>query len=138
MGLLVNSGCVKSHFITVEGWSRQVFPYCSYFEAGNYRIDSGAELDSIGDRFLGLNICSAWPDDEIDFEKNTLLGISILYTGCDYLASPELLVDPGNEEYIFSVKITPQGNCTDNHFATVFISTSKIPAHFSVRYEVQK
>jgi|GEM_PF-4794443 len=138
VGLLVNFGCIKSHFIRVEGWSRQTFPHCSLFEPGNYRIDSKAALDSIGESHISQNICSYWPVNGIDFEKNTMLGISILYMGCDFLASPELLVDPGNDEYIFSVKITPQGDCTDNHFATVFISTSKIPAHYSVRYEVQK
>lgn len=136
--MLALVSCNNSKFIIVEGWEEINMSDCPEFPAGNYRIDSQGSWDSLINQLVVNGQCLNVPNFTIDFELNTMLGISHSYTGCNFISKPSLSVDPSSQQYIYELNITTDGTCNEDHIATAFIATSKIPSNYIVNFSYSK
>lgn len=132
--------CRNKDYIVIEGWEVIDIAACMYFDNESYVIDDTTSYHALlNNGIIDTAVCAGYTLPPIDFSRKTLLGHHTSITGCDIFYERELLANPKDKTYTYSIQIKSEKSCSE--FAIIdhynWIVVPKIPEAYSVNFEVK-
>ena len=142
LGLVVLSLCWTScgkHLIVIEEVSDIPISDCALFSQTEHIVNDSAAYAAL--------LLEMWQTPEcenistlppIDFGEKTVMGkLTSVQNACSVSYQHAVFADSDAKQYIYRITALPEGDCPSNHSSMNWISIPKLPADYSVVYEVE-
>ena len=109
---------------------------CLHQVGTTFVIKSETELEAMVAQNL-LQTCSSTRIPNFDFDRYSLLGISMDGTGCDHYYSKKVVEKRLDKKYIYTLTPFTCGLCDIYHLATEWVLVPRLPDDYTVEFIVE-
>ena len=131
--------CRNKDYIVIEGWEEIGIASCMYLDNESYVIDDTTSYHALlNNGIIDSIVCADYTLPPIDFSRKTLLGHYSSISGCNAFYERELLANPKDKTYTYSIQVTSEKTCSEpsiiEHYNWIVVP--KIPEAYNVDFEV--
>ena len=131
--------CRNKDYIVIEGWEEIDIASCMYLDSESYVIDDTTSYHALlSNGIIDTLACVDYTLPPIDFSRKTLLGHHTSILGCNIFYERELLANPKDKTYTYSIQLKSEKSCSEpaiiNHYNWIVVP--KIPEAYNVDFKV--
>lgn len=132
------SACNKTEEIIIEGVETITFKNCFEITQNEYVINTDTAYYNFLSNTINTPECLNYTPPALDFSKKTLIGKHISATGCAISYQNTIKALPQKKQYLVSINANIDENCNKDLNEIYWLSTPKLPANYTVIFEVNK